>query len=142
MNATAIYEKDHILDSALWGVEIFAVLDENGELIGETTIEFYDEKDDYIERTEENKEKLSKAAMWIGFQLRPDLTGKGIGSRFVQASVDFAVDKNNYKGEYIRLAVYDFNERAKKAYIKAGFEPIKKIINDSGKSVVFMRKKL
>lgn len=137
-----VNEKDHIMDSSLWGIDIFAVLDDSGELIGETTLEFYDENAKYIQRIKKNEEVLSKAELWVGFQLRPDLTGKGIGPKFVQSCVNFAIKKTNYTGNMVRLAVYNFNERAKKAYQKAGFKEIEKITNDAGQVISFMGKRI
>lgn len=63
-------------------------------------------------------------------QMRPSLTGKGMGSEFVQAFLDFAKEKYNLKS--IRLLVAKFNERAFKVYKNVGFEKIDEVI---GKSV-------
>ncbi|MBN1148117.1 MAG: GNAT family N-acetyltransferase [Anaerolineales bacterium] len=115
-------EADHIYDSAGWGKALFAALDENGDLVGELTIEFYDQNDAPIEYADFNAEKLESAEMWIGFGLKPELTGRGLGVSFVRACLEFAVKWYDYKGEYVRLGAPAFNERAIKVYEKVGFE--------------------
>ena len=72
-------EADHILDSKSWGKGLFAVLNEDKELVGELTTEFFDENDDYIAYADFSDERLSGAEMWIGFGLKPELTGRGLG---------------------------------------------------------------
>ncbi|WP_274366258.1 GNAT family N-acetyltransferase [Paenibacillus thermotolerans] len=55
----------------------------------------------------------------IGLGLRPEVTGKGLGSDFVYHAVQFI---GTYFGKSkIQLVVAAFNERAIKAYRKAGF---------------------
>lgn len=88
-------------------------MNENEELVGELTIEFFreivkdSEDDGYvdIQTVMENLEKIYE--MWIGFGLKPDLTGKGIGKEFVSTCVNFAIKFHNYKGDYVRLGVAD-----------------------------------
>ncbi len=57
--------------------------------------------------------------------MRPDLTGQGLGLAFVTACADFAAqlarERYGYRGEYIGLGVYQFNQRAIKVYERAGF---------------------
>jgi ribosomal-protein-alanine N-acetyltransferase len=116
-------EADHILDPAAWGVGLFAVLDRVGGLVGELSIEFFDESDHVTEyeRFSDNF-LINSRELWIGFGLRPDLVGRGLGFKFVAACVQFAVAQCNYRGEYVRLGVAQFNKRAIKAYRRAGFE--------------------
>ena len=59
-------------------------------------------------------------ALDIGLGMRPDLTGKGIGPSFVDAGLRFA--RERYSPAAFRLTVAAFNERAIRAYLKAGFE--------------------
>jgi ribosomal-protein-alanine N-acetyltransferase len=121
-------EAEALLQKELWGKGKFAVLDEKKSLVGELTIECFEEVPENsdgdgfvdIETIINSSDKVYE--MWIGFGLRPDLTGKGLGKEFVLACVNFAVKHLNYKGEYVRLGVAEFNERARKAYEKAGFE--------------------
>jgi ribosomal-protein-alanine N-acetyltransferase len=116
-------EAEHMLDSEAWGRGIFAILSPEGELVGELSIEFFTEDDESTEYSEfGNKELINQRELWIGFGMRPDLIGQGRGAGFVKACVDYAVDQSQYQGEYVRLGVARFNQRAIKAYEKAGFE--------------------
>jgi ribosomal-protein-alanine N-acetyltransferase len=110
-------EKDWIFDRTAWGDGLFAVLDENDQLIGELSTQLIDIRATNMEDTSQNSDIL-----WIGFGLRPDLTGKGYGPDFVTSCVKYAVKFYNYQGEYVGLGVASFNQRAVKAYKKAGFE--------------------
>ncbi len=138
-------EADHILDSNSWGKGLFAVLDESGDLVGELTTEFFDENDEYIEYDDFDDEKLNRAEMWIGFGLKPECTGLGWGTGFVSACVEFAVGRHNYRGEYVRLGVATFNERAIKVYERIGFQVFNRTVGEiDGKEfqVVQMQKRL
>ena len=116
-------EAEHMLDSEAWGCGIFAVLDPEGALVGELSIEFFDKEGKYTEYADfGNEELINQKELWIGFGLRPDLIGQGRGADFVTACVQHAVQQSRYRGEYVRLGVATFNERAIKAYQKAGFE--------------------
>jgi [ribosomal protein S18]-alanine N-acetyltransferase len=57
----------------------------------------------------------------IGLGMRPDLTGKGLGQRFVEAGLAFA--KQTFAPEHFVLYVYLWNERAIKVYERIGFQP-------------------
>ena len=96
-----------------WKDTIFAVLDENGELVGWSS--FYIENED----------------VWISLGLKPQLTGRGLGKEFVSECVKFA--KSHYKldEQTIKLDVALFNQRAIKVYKKAGFCNSKKIIKNT-----------
>lgn len=149
-NEYAIYdysnEADHMLDSEAWGSGIFAVLNEEGELAGELSIEFFDEEDNYTEYSEfDNNELINERELWIGFGMRPDLIGQRRGSEFVTACVEYAAKQSQYEGKYVRLGVAKFNERAVKAYKKAGFEIFEEemgMINGKEFECVHMRRKL
>lgn len=54
----------------------------------------------------------------IGVGLRPDLTGRGLGSAFTAAAIDLA---QNRCAKRITLAVAAFNLRAIRVYERAGF---------------------
>lgn len=86
-----------------WNEEYFAVLDEENQLVGFYSFSF------------------EEGIMWIGFGLKPELTGIGIGKEFVTAGINFGVENFNYKGNYIMLAVALFNKRAIKLYQNIGF---------------------
>ena len=75
----------------------------------------------------------------------PDLTGCGLGAEFVSACVEYAVKHHRYRGEYVRLGVAVFNQRAIKAYERAGFQIFGNTVGEiSGKTFecVYMRKRL
>ncbi|WP_461614737.1 hypothetical protein [Clostridium sp. Marseille-QA1073] len=75
-------EKEALLEEESWGFGKFAALDENNNLIGELTIEFFEEVDESseddgyvdIKTVKDNPNKIYE--MWIGFGLRSDLTGQ------------------------------------------------------------------
>ncbi|MTI47924.1 MAG: GNAT family N-acetyltransferase [Firmicutes bacterium] len=118
---------EEFLDEDSWEGRYFAVLDENDELVGYYSFNF----DDGI--------------MWIGFGLKPGLTGKGYGPDFVNAGIDFGINEFGYKENYIMLAVATFNKRAIKAYEKIGFQFIEKYIqktNGGGYEFIRMRKNI
>jgi ribosomal-protein-alanine N-acetyltransferase len=149
-NEYAIYdyanEADHMLDSEAWGRGIFAILNPEGDLIGELSIEFFDEEDKSTKYAEfDNKALINQKELWIGFGMKPDLIGQGRGVGFVTACVEYAVAQSQYNGEYVRLGVARFNERAIKAYEKAGFEIFEQetgTINGKVFECVHMRRKL
>ncbi|MED1865996.1 GNAT family N-acetyltransferase [Fictibacillus nanhaiensis] len=59
----------------------------------------------------------------IGLGVRPDLTGKGVGFKFLKSGIEFV--KSEYKPQKITLSVATFNQRAIKVYEKIGFKEIK-----------------
>ena len=139
-------EADHMLDEQGWGRGIFAVLNQEGDLIGELSIEFFDAQGQYTEYCNFDDEALiNERELWIGFGLRPDLVGQGLGVEFVLACVKYAIQNCHYRGEYIRLGVAMFNQRAIKTYEKAGFQKFEQTVGEiSGKTFecAHMRKSL
>jgi ribosomal-protein-alanine N-acetyltransferase len=95
------------LEEKNWDRHYFAVLNNKGELIGYYSFYFEDE------------------VIWIGFGLKPELTGLRLGTTFVMAGINFIVDKFNYKMNYIMLSVALFNKRAIRSYEKIGFQLVK-----------------
>ena len=63
-------------------------------------------------------------ALDVGLGLRPDLTGRGLGTEFVHAGLRFA--KENLSPLGFRLTVAASNLRAIRAYERVGFEPVEK----------------
>jgi len=121
------YDKaaEHILDSAGWGKTLFAALDETGALAGELTLGFLDRAGEWVSLEDMQAGRLDGCILWVGFGLRPGLTGHGLGLSFVNACTGFAAQfarkQYGYQGRYIGLGVYQFNQRAIKVYERAGF---------------------
>lgn len=79
----------------------FSAFDEEGNLVGFFQLEAQGETVD------------------VGLGLRPDLTGVGLGLDYLLAGIDFA--RERFSPARFTLAVATFNERAIRAYERAGF---------------------
>lgn len=55
----------------------------------------------------------------VGFGMRPDLVGRGLGQEFVEAGLEFAFEV--YSPESFRMTVAAFNRRAVRVYEDLGF---------------------
>jgi len=108
-------EREWIWNRDAWGKELFAALDENGDLIGELSTQWLDPGEVALE------EEMADKVLWIGFGMKPEMTGRGYGPGFVHACADYAVKRFDYRCKYVGLGVYAFNKRAVRAYEKAGF---------------------
>ena len=58
----------------------------------------------------------------VGLGIRPDLTGRGLGAQFIEAGLDYAT--REWEPKRFRLWVAWWNERALRAYRRAGFEEV------------------
>ncbi|MWV43271.1 GNAT family N-acetyltransferase [Paenibacillus sp. HJL G12] len=56
----------------------------------------------------------------IGLGMKPELTGQGQGTRFMEEGIAYV--KYAFPGKGIRLVVATFNKRAVRTYEKAGFK--------------------
>jgi RimJ/RimL family protein N-acetyltransferase len=56
----------------------------------------------------------------IGYGMRPDLMGKGLGREFVGAILDFAIRR--FSPNRLRLLILDWNDRSRKVAVALGFE--------------------
>lgn len=123
-----VNESELLLDESNWGTGKFAATDEQDCLVGELTIDFFKEEDGnsdddgYVEHHVVRNDPEEIYEMWMGWGLRPDLCGKGLGAGFVSDCIKFAVSMYDYKGEFVRCGVAAFNERAVKVYERLGFE--------------------
>ena len=76
-----------------------------------------------------------------GLGLHPDLTGKGLGERFVCAGLDFA--QSRFSPKTIQLRVAAFNQRAIKVYERVGFREVERYMNrTNGGEFEFIRMEL
>ena len=66
----------------------------------------------------------STPALDIGMGIRPDLTGQGHGSAYVNAVIQFAA--STYKPDRLRVTIAGFNRRALRVWEKAGFRVTQK----------------
>ncbi|MCZ0702888.1 ribosomal-protein-alanine N-acetyltransferase [Natronobacillus azotifigens] len=69
----------------------------------------------------------------IGLGMRPDLTGKGDGIKFLKAGIDFI--QSQCKPKKITLSVATFNQRAIKLYRKVGFKDVETFSQDTNGSL-------
>jgi len=79
----------------------FSVLDDENRIVGFFQFEKKDETVD------------------IGLGLRPDLTGRGLGAKFVLSGLEFV--RRRFAPERFSLSVATFNERAIGVYERVGF---------------------
>lgn len=68
----------------------------------------------------------------VGLGMKPELTGKGLGLKFLEAGLRYVLSKYNPKE--ITLSVATFNKRAIKVYKRAGFEPAETFMQDTNGS--------
>ncbi len=66
--------------------------------------------------------KMGRNIADIGLGLKPALTGRGMGSPFLEAAIDFVMTE--FQAEKITLSVAAFNQRAIKVYRNIGFEEV------------------
>ena len=57
--------------------------------------------------------------MRLGLGMRPDLTGRGLAQPFIAAGLEYA--RREWRPRTFRLWVASWNERALRAYRRAGF---------------------
>ncbi len=74
-------------------------------------------------------------ALDIGLGVRPDLTGQGQGSAYVQAVLDFA--RRAFSLSAFRVTIAEFNGRALRVWEKAGFRRVQRFRRE-GDDLVFL----
>ena len=62
----------------------------------------------------------STPALDIGLGVRPDLIGKGHGSEYINAVIDFA--DRTFRPKRLRVTIAAFNSRARRVWERAGFQ--------------------
>jgi RimJ/RimL family protein N-acetyltransferase len=73
----------------------------------------------------------------VGYGLRPDLVGKGLGPAFVEAILDFA--RGEFAPSRFRVLILDWNRRSQKVAAALGFREDEVIASSEGDFVVLTR---
>lgn len=82
--------------------------------------------------------KVTDRIFDIGLGMRPDLTGKGNGTRFLRAGINFI--QSEFTPEKITLSVATFNQRAINLYRKVGFKDVETFMqNTNGSTFEFLK---
>ena len=101
------HHDEYLLDETLWGVEQFC-LTYDGIILGQVACQY--EGDD----------------LWVGWSMAPEMTGRRNGATFVERCVQEIRRVKGHTGR-ILLRVSARNQRAIKAYQKAGFRYVETI---------------
>lgn len=107
-----------IVTPELRGNHYYQVVDENEQLVGVVAIEPVDLKNNVYE---------------FGLGLTPELTGQGLGESFLNCILNYV--RHHFSAKTIILDVAEFNIRAQKVYKKLGFQPIRKHMQKTNRSV-------
>jgi [ribosomal protein S18]-alanine N-acetyltransferase len=73
----------------------------------------------------------------VGYGLAPELMGRGLGPRFVDAILEFAAER--HRPERLRLYVLDWNERSRKVAEGQGFAIESVLPSGEGSFLVMVR---
>ncbi len=98
---------EYLLDESTWGTEQFCLVQE-GILLGQVACQY--EGND----------------LWVGWSMAPKFTGKGYGAAFTEHCVKELCRIKDHSGRVL-LRVSARNQRAIKAYQKAGFQYVQTI---------------
>ncbi len=101
-NIYDLYLNEYLKNSDSWGVEQFALV-ENDNIIAYVSCQ------------------LIQDDMWVGWSLKPNLCGNGIGQGFVIKCINELILLQKHCVKEIFLKVCSWNNRAIKVYEKAGF---------------------
>ncbi|MTI71711.1 MAG: GNAT family N-acetyltransferase [Firmicutes bacterium] len=110
----SFYNNDKTEAKNQWALNIdkedntFVIYNKENELIGNCSFEYDDNK--YM----------------LGVQMKPQMTGKGMGTEIVKSILDFGRQRYNFQS--IELLVAKFNKRAIRIYKKLGFYIIDEFI--------------
>ncbi|MBR2951162.1 MAG: GNAT family N-acetyltransferase [Lachnospiraceae bacterium] len=100
----------YLMDDSTWGTEQFCLTD-GGRILGQVSCQYSDED------------------LWVGWSMAPELCGKGNGADFVRKCVEELRRVKRHTGR-ILLRVASCNQRAIKAYQKAGFVYVETILDE------------
>ena len=95
------HHDEYLLDESIWGVEQFCLVCD-GIILGQVACQY--EGDD----------------LWVGWSMAPEITGQGYGATLVSRCVQEIRAVKGHTGRML-LRVAAWNQRAIKAYQKAGF---------------------
>jgi len=127
----SFYDNDKTEAKKQWASNIhneenaFAMYNGKNELIGNCSFDYDDEDNRFM----------------FGVQVRPNLTGKGMGTEVVAAMLNFG--RETYGFKEIDLLVAKFNKRAITVYERLGFKTVDEFIwhvNDEDTEFIAMRK--
>lgn len=117
---------EYLRESSTWGLEQF-VLVGHDNIIAYVACQIID------------------GDMWIGWSLRPDICGKGMGKVFAKKCIDELINIKKYCGKHIYLKVANWNTRAIKVYEKLGFVQEDKLVrleNENYIEYIIMKKNI
>ena len=66
-------------------------------------------------------------AVDIGMGVHPQYTGRGLGTTFAGAAIDFALA--HFKPPQLRVTIAEFNRRAQKVWERHGFAPVQHFLS-------------
>jgi len=114
---------DEIGDAVQYNIDpanyVYAMLDQNGELIGYCS---------YGKDAQVPGGDYSKEALDIGLMIKPELTGHGMGVAFVGEVIRNGIEK--YAPEKMRVTIAAFNKRAMRVWEKNGFQQTQSFIRE------------
>ena len=73
----------------------------------------------------------------VGYGLRPDLVGRGLGREFVAAILDYA--EAEFEPARLRLLIVHWNARSRRLAEVFGFSERTSLVNDEGRFLVMVR---
>jgi RimJ/RimL family protein N-acetyltransferase len=72
----------------------------------------------------------------IGLGMRPDMTGQGRGTAFLEAILSFV--QSRYGATHYRATIAAFNQRSQRIFEKAGFSPKQRFVSQSPGNLEFV----
>ncbi|MGD8404234.1 MAG: GNAT family N-acetyltransferase [Anaerolineales bacterium] len=111
---------------------VYAMLDQNEALIGYCS---------YGKDAQVPGGDYSEEALDIGLMIKPELTGQGMGTVFVEEVIQNGIEK--YAPEKLRVTIAAFNKRAIRVWEKNGFQQSQNFSREgAGMEFVIMKKEL